>query len=291
MNLVVVDNTGALADRDEDDAEGTDAQSYFSADVTKTYTVYVSAAFGETGGYTLSAEFVRPPSALESENNNSIAQTDDIAHFDRLLGTISAPGDVDFFRFFGGAGDVVTIRNLTASGNDNTPNPARNLQIELQDGNGTTIASDDDSEEDLDSQVVNFILPPSFGFVYYIVVSNVSGPGDYDLSFRFDNIPFTMTPNVGPKVAVGSQVRAAFTATNPSVDRRIYFKVERLVGGVATLLINRPNLNAPAGLNKTKPNVLIDTVPNLPVGTVIRYRAVGTVNGRPVNKVFDVIVQ
>jgi hypothetical protein len=291
VNMVVIDNTGALADRDEDDADLTDAQSFFDADVTKTYTIYVSAGFGQTGGYTLSAEFVRPTSNFETENNNNIANTDSINHFDHLTGTISSAADVDFFRFFAGAGDVVTIRNLTATGNDNTPNPARDLMIELQNGSGTPIATDDDGEEDFDSQLVNFVLPASPGFVYYIVVRNVSGPGDYDLLFHFDNIPFTMSPNVGPKVAVGSQVRAAFTATNPSVNRQISFTVERVIGGVATPLINRPNMNAPAGLNKSKPNVLLDTVPALAAGTVIRYRATATVNGRAVVRVFDVVVQ
>mgnify|MGYP001317809582 CR=1 FL=1 len=139
--MVVTDNSGNLVDRDEDDADGTDAQVYFLANNVQTYTVYVSAGFGQTGGYTLFCDFIRTVTAVETEPNNSIAQTDDIAHLDRLLGTVSSSGDTDFFRFFAGAGDVVTVSNLTASGNDNTPNPARDLQIEIQNGAGTVIAT------------------------------------------------------------------------------------------------------------------------------------------------------
>lgn len=291
LNIVVADNTGALVDRDEDDADVVDAQVYFDADVTRTFTVYVSAAAGETGAYTLSCEFIRTVTGVETEPNDTIPQTDDIGHFARILGTISSGADEDRNRFFLGAGDVITMRCLTGRGNDNTPNAARDLQIEIQDSAGATLTSDDDGDEDFDAKVENFVLPASVGFTYYGVVSNVSGPGDYDLFFLVNNVPFTMTPNQGVKLPVGAEVRAALTAINPSVQRKLDFKIERLLGGVPTLLISRTNVNAPPGLNKVKPNVLLDTVPNLPSGTVIRYRATCTVNGRPVTRLFDVQVQ
>ena len=291
LNLVVVDSSGNLVDRDDDDAEGVDPQVCFVPASDDSYTVYVSEFLGQTGGYTLSSDILLAETGVESEPNGSRPDALTIGHNSHIRGSLSVAADQDFYRFFSGAGEIVSVTVLSCRGSDNTPGRATDPLLEIRTSNDTTVASSDDDEEDFDSVITNFVLPPTTGFTYYVVVRGFSA-GEYDLFFQFTNVPYTLSPNVGPKVTVGSEIRAALTATNPSVERRLNFKIERIIGGVTTLLSERLNVRAPNGLNKIKPNVLFERVPmGLTPGTSITYRTTENVNGRNVRYDFDVIVE
>jgi hypothetical protein len=291
VNAVLTDSSGNEVDRDDDDADGTNAQICYDVAATGQYDLLVSSSDGGSGAFTVSTDILAPVTGAESEPNNNAASADNINHNDHFLGTLSTTADKDFFKFFGGTGDVVSCSVLSCSGKDNTPNPARDFKLELQNGSGGVIASSDDEGEDFDPILTDVVLPSSTGFVYYLVVSGFTA-GDYDIFFQFDNIPFTFIPSAGttPKMAVGDIVQADVSANNPSVERRLDFKIERIVAGVPTQLQHRSNVRAPAGFTKSK-TIKMGMIPALPNGTNITYRMTVTVNGRPRVLDFDVQVQ
>lgn len=286
-SILILRPDAQFVDFDDDDADLTGAQSCATLPVDGLYSIYVGDSFNGTGAFTVSLDLDSAPTGAEAEPNNNRNSANPVAHLAHLTATRSTTTDDDFYRFSGAVNDTVTLDVRTCSGTDNTPNPARNVNIEIYNNSNVLIGSNLDDGEDADP-FMNFVLPGSTGD-YFVRVTGTTA-GDYELFYGVNQVPYTFKPLVPCVVSSGTPMSATVTAINPSpVRKTITFTVDRIPAGGAPTRIRTRTANAPAGLNKTA-TVSLGAAPAVASPTRYRYLANVTLGATSFPVDFEVLV-
>ncbi|MEM7445821.1 MAG: PPC domain-containing protein [Pseudomonadota bacterium] len=170
--LAVFDQNGYEVAYNDDGGDSFNSLVTFVAPATGTYYVSAEAFADHTGTYLLSAA----PGVVDDYPNDF--STPAVVAIGRPAGgTIENPGDTDWFAVNLTAGQPVTIRlEGSATGGGTLSDPF----LELYDGNGNFIDSDDDDGETLNSMLV--YTPRVSGQHYLAAGGFSSNTGTYTLS-------------------------------------------------------------------------------------------------------------
>ncbi|MEM9249543.1 MAG: hypothetical protein AAGB05_12715, partial [Pseudomonadota bacterium] len=169
--------SGSYLTFDDDGGAGVNAELTFTAFESGTHFIRAQAYDLErdAGTYTLDLTAGDPGDIVADD----ISTTANVQVGVPVRGTIDTLGDVDVYAFFAGAGGIFDFR-LDGAG----PSPLNDPFLAVLDSAGAVLATNDDSNGTLNSQIVLEGFP---GEVLYVVADAYEGnfTGQYDLSVTF----------------------------------------------------------------------------------------------------------
>lgn len=108
----------------------------------------------------------------ETEPNNSLTTSNDVAVGQAISGVIAPPGDVDFFSFSAAAGDTIDL-NIDAEVNGS----ALDAVLILLTSSGDTVSVNDDDLRTWDSRI---LIPIDSADTYIVAVTDIRSFEDDD---------------------------------------------------------------------------------------------------------------
>ncbi|MEW5913506.1 MAG: S8 family serine peptidase, partial [Thermodesulfobacteriota bacterium] len=182
--LRVYDASGSILAFDDNSGSGTDAQKDFWTLSASTYFVEASAAGGSTTGtYKFSA-------SLYDDYQGSELSPASVASGSSVNGNIEHAGDHDWFRVEVNAGITYGVSLAGTGGGGGT---LADPYLSLRDASGQVVASDNNSGDGQDSQL---IWQATTGGTYFLDASgNADSTGTYLLSFSKDDVAATTSTN------------------------------------------------------------------------------------------------
>ena len=185
--IALIDADGTTELLRNDDSIFYDSRIEYRIDVPGTYYLVVDEYDTATAPYFLTYGISALGGARESEPNDEATQADSIAYGERRSGSID-PGQEDWYRFSGRAGDMVRLQYFDGG---NAQQAGGWFDVYLYDTDGLT-KLDFGGDEDL--KTMSTILQSSGTF--YVMVSGGEGSADYTIQLtRFRSSASEVEPN------------------------------------------------------------------------------------------------